>query len=107
MVLVELYRGWGADEPVDLVLGRGFIRVVTTGARIARIAGHFAICHTVDTTSGRSFLEPDATNTDLPIRELLGDLIAAFIAAGLSRLAEESSLDRLVKHRTVRYWDRR
>lgn len=40
VVLVELYRGRGADEPVDLVLGRGFIQVVTTGARIARIAGH-------------------------------------------------------------------
>ena len=39
-VLVELYRGGGADEPVDLVLGRGFARVVTTGVRIARIAGH-------------------------------------------------------------------
>ena len=39
-VLVELYRGAGTDEPVDLVLGRGFAGVVTTGARIARIGGH-------------------------------------------------------------------
>lgn len=39
-VLVELYRGHGSDEPVDALLGRGFARVVTTGARIARIAGH-------------------------------------------------------------------
>ena len=39
-VLVELYRGRGYDEPVDTVLGRGFVQVVTTGARIARIAGH-------------------------------------------------------------------
>lgn len=39
-VLVELYRGAGSDEAVDLVLGRGFARVVTTGVRIARIAGH-------------------------------------------------------------------
>ena len=39
-VLVEVYRGGGADEPIDLVLGRGFARVVTTGIRIARIAGH-------------------------------------------------------------------
>jgi len=38
-VLVELYRGRGHDEPVDAVLGRGFVRVVTTGARIARTAG--------------------------------------------------------------------
>src|SRR3546814_12336682 len=37
---VELYRGHGSDEPIDALLGRGFARVVTTGARIARIAGH-------------------------------------------------------------------
>lgn len=39
-VLVELYRGRGRDEPIDRVLGGGFTRVVTTGARIARHAGH-------------------------------------------------------------------
>ena len=39
-VLVELYRGHGHDEPIDRVLGQGFARVVTTGARIARHAGH-------------------------------------------------------------------
>lgn len=39
-VLVELYRGRGTDEAVDAVLARGFAQVVTTGARIARIAGH-------------------------------------------------------------------
>jgi predicted nucleic acid-binding protein len=39
-VLVELYRGHGADEPIDALLGRGFAQVVTTGARTARIAGH-------------------------------------------------------------------
>jgi predicted nucleic acid-binding protein len=39
-VLVELYRGAGTDEAIDHVLGRGFARVVTTGIRIARIAGH-------------------------------------------------------------------
>jgi predicted nucleic acid-binding protein len=39
-VLVELYRGAGTDEAIDHVLSRGFARVVTTGARITRIAGH-------------------------------------------------------------------
>lgn len=39
-VLVELYRGRGADEPIDRLLGTGITRVVTTGIRIARIAGH-------------------------------------------------------------------
>lgn len=40
VVLVELYRGGGTDEAIDAVLARGFAQVVTTGARIARIAGH-------------------------------------------------------------------
>jgi predicted nucleic acid-binding protein len=39
-VLVELYRGRGIDEPIDAMLARGFAQVVTTGARMARIAGH-------------------------------------------------------------------
>lgn len=39
-VLVELYRGRGTDEAIDTVLARGFAQVVTTGARIARVAGH-------------------------------------------------------------------
>lgn len=46
-VLVELYRGGGADEAIDAVLARGFAQVVTTGARIARMAGHLlAAAHT-------------------------------------------------------------
>lgn len=40
-VLVEVCRGSGYDEPIDRELGRGFARVITTGARIARQAGHF------------------------------------------------------------------
>lgn len=39
-VLVELYRGRGTDEVIDGVLTRGFASVVTTGVRMARIAGH-------------------------------------------------------------------
>ena len=39
-VLVELYRGHGTDEAIDNELGNGSVRVVTTGLRIARIAGH-------------------------------------------------------------------
>lgn len=39
-VLVELYRGAGTDEAIDRELRRGYAKVVTTGVRIARIAGH-------------------------------------------------------------------
>ncbi len=38
--LVELYRGRGTDEAIDLELSRGYAKVITTGVRIARIAGH-------------------------------------------------------------------
>lgn len=51
-VLVELYRGGGADEAIDAVLARGFAQVVTTGARIARMAGHLlAAAHTGSETA--------------------------------------------------------
>ena len=39
-VLLELYRGRGWDEAIDVILARRFARVITTGLRIARIAGH-------------------------------------------------------------------
>lgn len=39
-VLLELYRGSGLDEAIDAELNRGYARVVTTGVRIARTAGH-------------------------------------------------------------------
>lgn len=39
-VLVELYRGGGVDEAIDLELARGYAKVITTGVRIVRIAGH-------------------------------------------------------------------
>ena len=69
-------------------------------------AGHFAICDPVDTTSGRSFLEPDSPKTDPAVQELLGDLIAAFIAASLGR-PSRISMEQLVDHPSVRHWDRR
>jgi len=39
-ILVELYRGGRTDMAIDAVLKRGIARVVTTGSRIARVAGH-------------------------------------------------------------------
>jgi predicted nucleic acid-binding protein len=49
-VLVELYRGRGTDEAIDVVLARGFAQVVTTGARMARIAGHLLANAGADST---------------------------------------------------------
>ena len=69
-------------------------------------AGHFAICHPVDTTSGRSFLEPDPGGADPAGRELLGDLIAAFVATSLHGQAA-ADLQQLVGHELVARWDRR
>ena len=69
-------------------------------------AGHFTICHPVDTTSGRSYLEPDPDDAGPAVRELLGDLIAAFIAASLEQPAGDG-LEHLVEHELVARWDRR
>ena len=69
-------------------------------------AGHFAICWPVDTTTGRTFLEPNPAETDPTTRELLGDLIATFIATSLDR-PTTTSLERLVEHQSVSHWDRR
>lgn len=69
-------------------------------------AGHFAICDPVDTTSGRSFLEPDSATADPAVQELLGDLIAAFTAASLGR-SSRVSMEELVDHQSVSHWDRR
>lgn len=40
VILLEVYRGGGTDEAIDTELRRGYARVITTGARLARIAGH-------------------------------------------------------------------
>ena len=68
-------------------------------------AGHFAVCHPMDTTTGRAFLEPDPA-ADPAVRELIGDLVAAFIAASV-RSASGARLEELVAHDLVAHWDRR
>ena len=69
-------------------------------------AGHFAMCHPVDTTSGRAFLEPDPVGTDPAVRALLGDLIAALVAASVGS-AGGAGLEELVAHDLVAHWGRR
>ena len=68
-------------------------------------AGHLAICDPVDTTSGRSFLEI-APEADPAVRGLLGDLLAAFIAAAVGS-ATGTGLEELMAHEPVSRWDRR
>ena len=68
-------------------------------------AGHFAMCDPVDTTSGRAFLEPDP-DTGPAVRELIGDLIAKFVAASLGEPAG-TGLQQLVAHELVAHWERR
>jgi predicted nucleic acid-binding protein len=80
-VLVEVYRGGGTDQPIDLVLARGFARVVTTGIRIARIAGHL-----LARVGSGSELAIDALVVATAIR-LGGGLILTHDPADLSALA--------------------
>lgn len=80
-VLVELYRGGGYDEQIDVVLGGGFAQVVTTGARIARIAGHLLAA-----AGAGSEMAIDALVVATAIR-LGGGVIATHDPDDLARLA--------------------
>ena len=81
--LVELYRGGGADEAVDLELGRGYARVVTTGIRIARLAGHL-----LGSAGAGSEMAVDALVVATAIR-LGGGLILTHDPADLELLAAD------------------
>ena len=83
--LVELYRGSGTDEAIDLELGRGYAKVVTTGVRIARIAGHL-----LTSIEAGSELAVDALVVGTAIR-LGGGLILTHDVADLERLAAKHS----------------
>ena len=89
-VLVELYRGRGSDEAIDHELGRGFARVVTTGIRIARIAGHLL----ADAGRG-SEMAVDALVVATAVR-LGGGLIASHDPTDLELLAAGHPAVRIV-----------
>jgi predicted nucleic acid-binding protein len=80
-VLVELYRGGGRDQAVDAELRRGYARVVTTGVRIARIAGHLLAA-----IGGGSEFAVDALVVATAVR-LGGGLVLTHDPADLRRLA--------------------
>lgn len=78
--LVELYRGGGTDEAIDLELGRGYAKVVTTGVRIARAGGHLLAA-----VGAGSELAVDALVVATAVR-LGGGLILTHDPADLERL---------------------
>lgn len=84
-VLVELYRGGGADAAVDFVLSRGFAQVVTTGARTARVAGHLLAA-----AGAGSELAIDALVVATAIR-FGGGLVLTHDPDDLTRLASQYS----------------
>lgn len=79
--LVELYRGRGMDEAIDQELRRGYAKVVTTGVRIARIAGHL-----LASVGAGSELAVDALVVATAIR-LGGGMILTHDPVDLGRLA--------------------
>jgi predicted nucleic acid-binding protein len=83
--LLELYRGAGADEAIDLELGRGYARVITTGVRIARLAGHL-----LASIGAGSEMAVDALVVATAIR-LGGGIILTHDPSDLERLASEYS----------------
>ena len=98
--------GHGVHDPVRRTFeeaighGRGDSWLVEVAG-----VGHFAVCHPVDTTSGRAFLESEPA-ADPAVRDLLGDLIAAFIAASVGS-AGGAGLEEMVAHDLVAHWSRR
>ena len=80
-VLVELYRGPGFDEPVDRLIAQGFAKVVTTGARTARIAGHL-----LTSVGAGSELAIDALVVATAIR-LGGGMVLTHDPSDLTKLA--------------------
>lgn len=79
--LVELYRGGGTDEAIDLELARGYVKVVTTGLRIARVAGHL-----LASVGAGSNMAVDALVVATSIR-LGGGLVLTHDPTDLRRLA--------------------
>ena len=96
-----------AHDPV----GRTFTEAVSRDQQDSWLielagAGHFAICDPVDTTSGRSFLEPDTEHADPAGRVLLGDLIADFIGQALGR-SDNVTFERHREHQLIGRWARK
>lgn len=89
-VLVELYRGAGVDEAIDLELARGYASVVTTGIRIARIAGHL-----LASVGAGSELAVDALVVATAVR-LGGGLILTHDPSDLGQLAAGQANVRVV-----------
>lgn len=79
--LLELYRGAGTDEAIDVELGRGYAKVITGGARIARIAGHL-----LSSVGAGSEMAVDALVVATAVR-LGGGLILTHDPSDLRRLA--------------------
>lgn len=82
-VLLELYRGRGTDEVIDAELRRGYARVVTTGARTARTAGHL-----LSAIDGGSELAVNALVVATAVR-LGGGLLLTHDPDDLRRLAAD------------------
>jgi predicted nucleic acid-binding protein len=79
-ILLELYRGQD-DEPIDQELGRGHVKVITTGLRISRTAGYV-----LAGAGAGSEMAVDALVVATAVR-LGGGLILTHDLADLRRLA--------------------
>lgn len=106
----DRYRS-DADDAVHEPVRRTFNEAIGRNSRDSWFvelagAGHFAVCWPIDTTSGRTYLEGDPPPADPSVRELLGDLIATFIATSLGRPTPKP-LYHLVERRLVANWTRR
>lgn len=65
---------------------------------------HFTICHPVDETSGRSFLEPDLRADDMDTRDLLARLLLSFLAGPFALSGDHGDLSAMVTEPGIHRW---
>ena len=102
----DRYRSDGhAHDPVGRTFSEGISRDNRDSwSVVLRDGNHFTMCDPIDESSGRSFLEPDLRADDEDTRDLLVEVIEAFLDSpvdGATRLEE------VVTHPGVATWDRR
>lgn len=88
--LIELYRGGGTDAAIDSLLERDPVTVLTTGASVARTAGHLLAA-----AGAGSELAVDALVV-ATARRLGGGLVITHDPGDIGRLAEHAPNVRVI-----------
>lgn len=86
-VIAQSSSRYGVEwEDATVPVARTFREGITGGRKdcylvLLKGATHFSIAHPVDSTVGRSFLNPDATQSEKPVRNFIAEAIGLFLDA--------------------------